>query len=198
MATVTEMNRRLTLAIERARPDAIKTCVSRLDRLEIRWVQRQNRLMRHRGFRSCAILVSTCSAGWVYLLVAIAVVIPDPRHGARVVFAAGLAVALAQAVYALGKSFVARPRPFTSDLTIERLGVPLDQYSFPSGHCMTAAAVCVTLGTAFPRSIPAGIALLVLVGWARIACAHHYPTDVVAGAALGAAIALPMSLVLLW
>jgi undecaprenyl-diphosphatase len=198
MATVTEMNRRLTLAIERARPDAIKTYVTRLDRLEIRWVQRQNRLTRHPGLRACAILVSTSAAGWVYLLVAIAVVISDPRHGATVVFAAGVSVALAQAVYAFGKSFVARPRPFASDLTIESLGVPLDQYSFPSGHSMTAAAVCVALGTAFPLSIPAGIALLVLVGWARIACAHHYPTDVVAGAALGASVALPVSLMLLW
>ena len=114
------------------------------------------------------------------------------------VFAASLAVALAQAVYAIGKRLVARPRPFATDQTVESLGVPLDQYSFPSGHCMTAAAVCVAIGTAFPLSIPAGIALVVLVGWARIACAHHYPTDVLAGAALGAGIALPVSLVLLW
>jgi undecaprenyl-diphosphatase len=63
---------------------------------------------------------------------------------------------------------------------------------------MTAAAVCMAVGMAFPLSIPAGIALVVLVAWARIACAHHYPTDVVAGAALGAAIAVPVSMWLLW
>ena len=198
MATVTEMSRRLTLAIERARPDTIKACVTRLDRVEIRWVQRQNRLTRRPGLRACATLVSTCTAGWLYLPLAIAVIIADPRKGATVVLAAGLAVALAQAVYALGKRFVARPRPFTSDQTIESLGVPLDQYSFPSGHCMTSATVCVAIGTAFPSSIPAGFALVVLVGWARIACAHHYPTDVVAGAALGAGIGLPVALLLLW
>lgn len=197
MATVAEMNRRLTLAIEQARPDAINTCLTWLDRLEIRWVRRQNRLTRHRWLRACAILVSTCTDGWVYLLVAFAVMIPGPRRGAIVVFAAGVSVALAQAVYALGKSFVARPRPFTDDRTVESLGDPLDKYSFPSGHCMTAAAVCVAIGTAFPSSIPLGVVLMVLVGWARIACAHHYPTDVIGGAALGAAIALPVSSVLI-
>lgn len=198
MATVAEMNRRLTLAIERARPDAISTCVTRLDRLEIRWVQRQNQLTRHRWLRACAILVSTSTDGWVYLMLAFAVMTAGPRRGAIVVFAAGVSVALAHAVYALGKSFVARPRPFTSDVTVESLGVPLDQYSFPSGHCMTAAAVSVAIGTAFPFSIPLGVGLLVLIGWARIACAHHYPTDVIGGAALGAAIALPVSSALIW
>jgi undecaprenyl-diphosphatase len=187
------MNRRLTLAIERARPDVVTTCVTRLDRVEIRWVQRQNRLTRHRSLRACALLVSTCTDGWIYLLLAFAVMIPGPRRGAVVVFAAALSVALAQAVYALGKSFIARPRPFTSDTSVQRLGVPLDEYSFPSGHCMTAAAVCVAIGTAFPFSIPFGVALLALIGWARIACAHHYPTDVFGGFALGAAIALPVA-----
>src|SRR5687767_9518775 len=103
MATVGEMNRRLTLAIQRARPNTINTCLTRLDGLEIRWVQRQNRLTRRRWLRACAILVSTCTDGWVYLLLAFAVMVPGPRRGAIVVFASGVSVALAQAVYALGK-----------------------------------------------------------------------------------------------
>ena len=191
------MNRRLTLAIERVRPEAIDTCFTRLDQFEIHWVQSQNRLTRHHSLRACAIIVSRCADGWVYLPIALAAVIPGLRRGAMVVFAAGVAVALAHTVYAVGKRVVARPRPYTSDLTVESLGTPLDKYSFPSGHCMTAAAVCVTIGAAFPSSTPLGILLLVFIGWARLACAHHYPSDVLCGAALGAAIALPVSSVLI-
>jgi undecaprenyl-diphosphatase len=31
------------------------------------------------------------------------------------------------------------------------------------------------------------------MGWSRVATAHHYPSDVVAGVALAAALAFPLS-----
>jgi undecaprenyl-diphosphatase len=70
---------------------------------------------------------------------------------------------------------------------------PLDEHSFPSGHCMTMAAVFVPLGLALPQLIFVLGIVAFLIGWARLAAAHHYPSDLVSGAALGAAIALPIS-----
>ena len=64
--------------------------------------------------------------------------------------------------------------------------LPPDQFSFPSGHTMTAFALAVALGSFYPAlSLP----LLVLagtIGLSRIVLGMHFLSDVVAGAALGA------------
>jgi undecaprenyl-diphosphatase len=61
--------------------------------------------------------------------------------------------------------------------------------SFPSGH--TAAAVAFATGTG--RVLPGAVAplslLATLVGYSRIHVGVHYPTDVIAGALCGVALA---------
>jgi undecaprenyl-diphosphatase len=69
----------------------------------------------------------------------------------------------------------------------------LDQHSFPSGHAMTLPAVLVPLGLQFPQTIGLAFASWLLMAWARLASAHHYPSDVAAGAALGVCVSYPIS-----
>lgn len=62
--------------------------------------------------------------------------------------------------------------------------------SFPSGHAASAAAFAVGVGL---ESAPAGLGLGVLaglVGLSRVATGAHFPSDVAAGFALGAGIAV--------
>jgi undecaprenyl-diphosphatase len=69
--------------------------------------------------------------------------------------------------------------------------------SFPSGHSMLAAIVYPTLGVMLARfakhrgtqvlPIAAAVAITVLVGGSRLVLGVHYPTDVLAGWAAGAA-----------
>jgi membrane-associated phospholipid phosphatase len=57
--------------------------------------------------------------------------------------------------------------------------------SLPSKHSGNAVAFAAAVGTSDPM---AGIALVPVVGfvaWSRMASARHYPTDVIAGAAVG-------------
>jgi undecaprenyl-diphosphatase len=58
--------------------------------------------------------------------------------------------------------------------------------SFPAGHAATAFAGAVLLSLLAPRLAPAFLALATLIGLSRIYDGVHYPTDVLAGAALGA------------
>lgn len=72
--------------------------------------------------------------------------------------------------------------------------------SFPSGHAMLSAVVYLTLGALLARLVPRrrlrlyvmsiALALTVIVGLSRIYLGVHWPTDVLAGWAAGAAWAL--------
>ena len=63
-------------------------------------------------------------------------------------------------------------------------------FSFPSGDASLAFAMAVSLGMVLPRLRPLWWTLAIIVGVERIAANAHYPSDVIAGAALGAAVAV--------
>jgi undecaprenyl-diphosphatase len=75
--------------------------------------------------------------------------------------------------------------------------VGVDTASFPSGHSMQSAIVYATLGALLARfakrratqvlPIAAAVAITFLVGVSRLVLGVHYPTDVLAGWAAGAA-----------
>jgi undecaprenyl-diphosphatase len=115
-----------------------------------------------------------------------------------VILHAGLAAGAAHAVYPWIKRKIGRPRPF------ERMpdwhpGIPvLDRYSFPSGHCMTVTAVAIPLALAYSQWLLPILVLGLTIAWARMACAHHYPSDLVAGCALGATSAYASTELLTW
>jgi undecaprenyl-diphosphatase len=58
--------------------------------------------------------------------------------------------------------------------------------SFPSGHATTGFALCFTAAFVMPLSFPVMLGLAVLIGLSRIVLGAHYPTDVLAGAVIGA------------
>ncbi|HWG78126.1 MAG TPA: phosphatase PAP2 family protein [Stellaceae bacterium] len=64
-----------------------------------------------------------------------------------------------------------------------------DYWSFPSGHATTAAALATALFLLWPRGLPLYVAGALLVMASRIILDAHYTSDVIAGAAIGAATA---------
>lgn len=63
------------------------------------------------------------------------------------------------------------------------------QRSFPSGHAATAWALAIGLSLLFPRGTVAFAALAVLASLQRVLSGAHYPSDVLAGAAVAFVIA---------
>jgi len=108
------------------------------------------------------------------------------------------AVGTASALTNWGKVLFHRPRPYryTPDATAPPASAD-DGLSLPSGHTSTAFAAAFAYWSIQARRGRAGehrqrIAALVLAaaatGVLRVAAREHFPTDVVAGAALGAAV----------
>ncbi len=115
--------------------------------------------------------------------------------------AGGVALALDQVV----KLAVGRQRPFVHYGNYADPARPHDaddNLSFYSGHTTLAFSVAAAAGTvstlrgyeSAPWVWAVGMTLATAVGWARIASDRHYLTDVLAGAATGAAIGVAMPL----
>jgi undecaprenyl-diphosphatase len=60
--------------------------------------------------------------------------------------------------------------------------------SFPSAHAANTAAAAMIVGWAAPALSPLALALTVIVGISRVYLGAHYPSDVVGGWLIGAAI----------
>jgi undecaprenyl-diphosphatase len=82
-----------------------------------------------------------------------------------------------------------RPRPPVGHTEIHPLVAVPDSASMPSGHAAGAFAAVVAIGLVHPRLRWPLLGLAALIALSRVWLGVHYLTDVIAGAALGAATA---------
>ncbi|MGZ5431715.1 MAG: phosphatase PAP2 family protein [Thermoanaerobaculia bacterium] len=160
-----------------------------LDAIEVETVARTVVAAERLGLSGIARLATRLGNGWLYPLLTVALLAAPLNAPLRFLLAAALSLAIAFGAYPLLKTFLGRARPCDYDPALVRDLAPLDTYSCPSGHAMTAAAYGVPLVFAWPAALPLVIALCAVIGWSRVALGHHYVSDVVVGTVLGAAIA---------
>jgi undecaprenyl-diphosphatase len=129
------------------------------------------------------------------LLVAFSLVPGARRRGARrAVVAAGLSADLALGIAHLISHAVDRPRPFVVDPSgVHTFARHAADPGFPSDHATAAFAVAVAILLRDRRWGAVALMFACVLAVGRVAMGLHYPSDVLGGAALGAACAL-----LLW
>lgn len=88
-------------------------------------------------------------------------------------------------LYRWMKGRFVRERPHVSHESIRAAAQPLDQYSFPSGHTLHAVSFSLLCLAAFPELTSILVPFAVLVAMSRPVLGLHYPTDVIAGGAIG-------------
>ncbi len=116
------------------------------------------------------------------------------RRGRRAAVSGLASVGVASAAVNLALKYAAeRPRPERGRPNEDRY-VPMPaSTSFPSGHSASAFAFAVGAGNQLPLlALPLNVAAT-LVAYSRVHTAVHYPSDVMAGAALGGAAGALMS-----
>jgi undecaprenyl-diphosphatase len=159
-----------------------------LDELEIGLCLRINRLGQIRQVRVFFALVSHAGDGGFWAAMCLAMI---AIHGAESLPAVAqmlLTGTVGLLVYKLLKGQLIRERPFISNGAIRCGTAPLDRYSFPSGHTLHAVSFTIVLAHAEPALLVLALPFAILVAISRVVLGLHYPSDVVAGAALGAAL----------
>jgi undecaprenyl-diphosphatase len=97
-----------------------------------------------------------------------------------------LAVAVGIALFVNIKRVCGRRRPCALEPHCWAKLLPPDQFSFPSGHTITAFAVAVALGTFYPAMRPGLFFCASSVAASRVVLGMHFLSDVLAGAVVGA------------
>ena len=148
-----------------------------------------NRWHAPRWIRVWMVCATRGGDGWLWCWLGVVVLLfgGDLRLPA---VASGLAASGAGiAVFLRLKRIFHRRRPCVFEPHCWATLLPPDQFSFPSGHTITAFAVAVSLAHFYP-SLAMGLLFCALsVAASRILLGMHFLSDVVAGAAIGTVLA---------
>jgi membrane-associated phospholipid phosphatase len=88
------------------------------------------------------------------------------------------------------KRLIGRARPLVvghETMAFVPFGWKVDYASLPSGHATTAFAALVAIGAIFPQARALMWIYAVLIALSRVVLTSHFPSDVLAGALVGAA-----------
>ncbi len=163
--------------------------LARFDDAEYRLCRGLNRVAEQPALRATLRIASRAGDGvlWYFLLIALPLLFGATAiRPALIMMATGLTGLL---IYRRLKSVLVRERPFIRYPGITQAMAPLDRYSFPSGH--TLHAVCFTCQAVghFPVLGWVLVPAAALIALSRVVLGLHYPTDVLAGAAIGGLLA---------
>ncbi|HXS94297.1 MAG TPA: phosphatase PAP2 family protein [Candidatus Limnocylindrales bacterium] len=169
--------------------------LSFIARRDHRLMRRLNRWSAPRWIRVWMLCATRGGDGWLwYALGAIVLLVGGPDR----FWAAGsaaVAVALGITLFLRVKKMTGRRRPCALEPHCWATLLPPDQFSFPSGHTITAFAVSVSLIRFYPSLTIGLLFCAISVAASRIVLGMHFLSDVLAGAAIGTGLALVVTTV---
>jgi undecaprenyl-diphosphatase len=123
--------------------------------------------------------------GWLWYAMGLAILILGGKTRFEAIGAAGIASGVSIVLFQWLKRLAGRRRPCEIEPHCWATLLPPDQFSFPSGHTMTAFAVAIPLLLFYP-TLTIGLLFCALsIAFSRVLLGMHFLSDVVAGAAIG-------------
>lgn len=153
------------------------------------WCLRANQLCTRAGVLRLFAIASRLGDGAFWYLLMAAMVLVDGRDGLAASLHLAITGVIALTLYKALKRWTRRPRPFASDMRIRAWVAPLDEFSFPSGHTLHAVAFSLVAVSHYPLLAWLLVPFTACVAVSRVVLGLHYPSDVLAATAIGAALA---------
>jgi undecaprenyl-diphosphatase len=152
-------------------------------------MRRVNRWHAPRWIRVWMLCATRGGDGWLWYAMGLVVLLTGGGRRFLAVGTAGLASALGIAIFLRLKKATGRQRPCAIEPHCWATLLPPDQFSFPSGHTITAFAVGVVLSSYYPELATGLLFCALSIAASRILLGMHFLSDVLAGAAIGTLVA---------
>jgi undecaprenyl-diphosphatase len=159
---------------------------------------RVNRWPAPRWIRVWMLCATRAGDGWLWYGMGLAIALFGGDGRFPAIATAALAAALGIGLFLKLKTATGRQRPCAFAPHCWATLLPPDQFSFPSGHTITAFAVALSLGHFYPGLRLGLLFCAASVALSRILLGMHFLSDVIAGAAIGAVLAFGTTQLVSW
>ena len=148
-----------------------------------------NRWRAPRWIRFWALLATRAGDGPLWYALGIIILIAGGPLRFQAVAAGLLASGSGIVLFRKIKKVTGRRRPCAIEPHCWATLLPPDQFSFPSGHTITAFAVSLSIGAFYPVLLPFLLFCAISIAASRVLLGMHFLSDVIAGACIGAILA---------
>ena len=167
----------------------LDAAIARLQRWDELLCVRFNRGAQQRPVVLAFQAVSWLGNGLFWYALMLALLVADAHGAAMPVLHMAFVGAVCTCCYKMVKRTTVRSRPYQVNPLVSANAAVLDRFSFPSGHTLHAIAFTLVACFYYPALWVLLVPFTLLTAVSRVALGLHYPSDVIAGAALGALIA---------
>lgn len=168
---------------------SMHSAFKRMESRELALCELCNRACRHRMVKGFFVGVSRLGDGVFWYLLMIMLPLWYGMDALQASLHMGFVALIGLALYKYLKSHLLRQRPYILHGGITLGTAPLDTYSFPSGHTLHAVAFTMVALAYCPQLAWLLVPFTGLVAMSRVILGLHYPSDVFAGALIGALLA---------
>jgi undecaprenyl-diphosphatase len=167
-----------------------KTVWGFIENRDHRVMRRMNRWKAPRWIRFWMLTATRMGDGWLWYSLGALLLAFGGSRGYVAAGAAGSAAILGILIFKALKKLSHRPRPCQYEPHCWAKILPPDQFSFPSGHTMTAFSIALVVSYFYPGLEAPMYFLAASIAISRVVLGMHFLSDVLAGAVLGSALGL--------